>query len=305
MRAALRLGIARLRRRPAQTATQTLVLAVAVALLGAMILFIGHSLRTMTASATRSVPLDLQGPVADYGQARSLAGQISKQPDIAQASTVATAPFAGVSHQGTAGITDAGSGAILAVPPGYLHHIDAFRFLRGGLRPGQVVLDQQLAATLRAGVGDTVGLRLGAHAPPRSFKVAGVALVTAPDVLFQPLNPQVGPAPRRQPTDRLAVDRHLAGGRRVQAADEVEQRRLPAPRRPRHCHELPRLHRQRDSRQRRDHHLAKPVRLANVRHHHPLTHRRSSRSCVSAPYDPRASLTGQSHERSPPANEPG
>jgi len=63
--ATLQLALARLRRSPSQTATQVVVLAAAVALLGAMILFIGHSLRTMTASATRSVPVDLQGPVAD------------------------------------------------------------------------------------------------------------------------------------------------------------------------------------------------------------------------------------------------
>jgi putative ABC transport system permease protein len=201
MSAARQLGIARLRRRPAQTATQALVLALAVALLGAMILFIGHSLRTMTASATRSVPLDLQGPVRDYRQARSLAGRIVRQLDIAQASAVATAPFAGVSHRGPAGVTDAGAGSILAVPPGYLHHIDTFRFLRGGLRPGQIVLDQQLAATLRAQVGDSVSLRLGAHAPPRRFKVGGVALVSAADTLFQPLNPQVGPAPAQPPAN--------------------------------------------------------------------------------------------------------
>ncbi|MDX6589246.1 MAG: putative transport system permease protein, partial [Solirubrobacterales bacterium] len=184
MSAALQLGLARLRRRPGQTLTQALVLAAAVALLGAMILFIGHSLRTMTASATRSVPLDLQGPVADYGKARTLAAKISKRPEMAQASAVATAPFAGVSHRGAAGITDAGAGAVLAVPPDYLEHIEAFRFLRGGLRPGRIVLDQQLAATLRARVGDTVRLRLGGG-QKQTFTVGGVALVTAPDVLFQ------------------------------------------------------------------------------------------------------------------------
>ncbi|MDX6594923.1 MAG: putative transport system permease protein [Solirubrobacterales bacterium] len=201
MSAALQLAVARLRHRPGQTVTQALVLAAAVALLGAMILFIGHSLRTMTASATRSVPLDLQGPVENYGQARKLSAGIARQPDVAQASPVATAPFAGVSHRGGSGVTDAGAGAILAVPPGYLQHIEAFRFLRGGLRPGQIVLDQQLAATLRAGVGDTVNLRLGAHAPPRKFTVGGVALVSNPDVLFQPLNPQVGPAPAQPPAN--------------------------------------------------------------------------------------------------------
>jgi putative ABC transport system permease protein len=199
--AVVQLGLARLRRRPAQTATQVIVLAAAVALLGAMILFLGHSLRTMTASAVRSVPLDLQGPVGSYGQAGRLASEISKQPDVMQASPVATAPFAGVSHSGAAGVTDSGSGAILAVPPNYLSHIGTFRFLRGGLHPGQIVLDQQLAATLRARVGDTVKLRLGAKLPAQEFKVGGVALVSSADILFQPLNPQIGPAPAQPPAN--------------------------------------------------------------------------------------------------------
>jgi putative ABC transport system permease protein len=201
----LALGLGRLRRRPGQTATQALVLALAVALLGAMILFIGHSLRTMTTAATNGVPLDLQGPVADYGKARKLAAGIAKQPDVAQASPVATAPFAGIVHSGGAGVTTAGAGAILAVPPGYLRQIETFRFLRGGLRPGEVVLDQQLAATLRARVGDRVKLRLGAHLPPQTFRVGGVALVSAPDAVFQPLNPTLGPAPAQPPANIAIV----------------------------------------------------------------------------------------------------
>jgi putative ABC transport system permease protein len=200
VRAALQLGLARLRRRPGQSATQALVLAVAVALLGAMILFIGHSLRTMTAAATRSVPLDLQGPVASYPKAKTIAARVAKQPDIAQASAVATAPFAGIGHHGPEGTTAAGAGAVLAVPPNYLEHIETFRFLRGGLHPGQIVLDQQLAATLRAQVGDTVSLHLGGGRS-QSFEVGGVALVSSSDVLFQPLNPLVGPAPAQPPAN--------------------------------------------------------------------------------------------------------
>jgi hypothetical protein len=61
-----RLAIAGLVRAPGQTAVRVLTLAAAVALLGAMLLFVGHSLRTMTASAVRSVPLDWQAPVASY-----------------------------------------------------------------------------------------------------------------------------------------------------------------------------------------------------------------------------------------------
>jgi putative ABC transport system permease protein len=200
VRTVLPLALSRLGRRPAQTATQALVLAAAVALLGAMIIFVGHSLRTMTASVTRSVPLDLQGPVRSYPRARALATRISATPEIGSAAPAATAPFTGIGHRGPAGITSAGSGSILAVPAGYSHRFATFRFLRGSLRPGQVVLDQQLAATLQARVGDRVAVRVGEGAP-RRLTVSGVALVTAPDVLFQPLDPQLGPAPAQPPAN--------------------------------------------------------------------------------------------------------
>ncbi|HEX3608507.1 MAG TPA: ABC transporter permease [Solirubrobacterales bacterium] len=201
MSTALRFTSARLRRSPSQTATQVLVLAAAVALLGSMVLFIGHALQTMTAAATRNVPVDLQGPVRSYPEARSLAGGIAHQPNVTSASAAATAPFAGIVHHGSEGVTSAGKGAILAVPARYPESFETFRFLRGSLRPGQVVLDQQLAATLRAQVGDTVAIRNGGSGAPQRFRVGGIALVSASDLLFQPLNPQLGPAPAQPPAN--------------------------------------------------------------------------------------------------------
>ncbi|MHB8233021.1 MAG: FtsX-like permease family protein [Solirubrobacteraceae bacterium] len=201
MTAAIQLAVSRLRRRPAHSVTQVVVLSAAVALLGAMILFVGHSLRTMTASVTRSVPLDLQGPVGSYGQARSLAAGVAASPGVRQAVAAATAPFDELSHRGAAGVTSAGKGSLLAVPPDYPGHFDTFRYLRGSLRPGQIVLDQQLAATLQAQVGDTVSLAASPGLPSKRLKVSGVALVTAPDVLFQPLNPLLGPAPAQPPAN--------------------------------------------------------------------------------------------------------
>ena len=59
----LRLAVAGLFASPGRTLVRIAVLAAAVALLGSMLLFVGHSLRTMTGSAVRSVPLDWQGPV--------------------------------------------------------------------------------------------------------------------------------------------------------------------------------------------------------------------------------------------------
>ena len=201
MIALARFAIAGLLRAPLRAVVRVLVLAASTGLLGAMVLFVGHSLHTMTASAVRSVPLDWQGPVTTGAAARRVAAGIAQQPGIQQAVPVATAPFAGTSHVASVGTIRAGAGALLAVPPDYTSHIHTFRFLRGSLKPGGIVLDQQLAATLQAQPGDTISLVPRKGAKPLRFPVSGVAIVTAPDVLFQPLNPLSGPAPAQPPAN--------------------------------------------------------------------------------------------------------
>jgi putative ABC transport system permease protein len=200
--ALVRVAGAGLVRLPGRTVLRVATLALAVALLAAMLLFVGHSLRTMTASATRSVALDWQAPVAsEQAAARSAAG-VAKQPGVLGAAPVATSSFAGLQHSSpSAGTIRSGAGSILAVPGDYLSHFHTIRFLRGSLRPGAVVLDQQLAATLQAQPGDTVQLTPRQGAPPVRLRVSGIALVTASDVLFQPLNPLLGPAPAQPPAN--------------------------------------------------------------------------------------------------------
>jgi putative ABC transport system permease protein len=215
MRVALKLALAGLARAPERTLARVLVLAVAVGLLGAMLLFIGSSLRTMTGSAIRSVPLDWQGPVASYAAARSVAAGVARQPGVRYATPAATAPFAGVSHTGAAGVSNAGSGSLLAVPRGYERGFDVYRLLQGRLEEGRIVLDQQLAATLQARIGDAVTITPRPGALPETFRVSGIALITAPDTIFQPLDPQLGPAPAQPPANAAIVplgtfDRTLA-----------------------------------------------------------------------------------------------
>ena len=200
MSASLALAFRGLLRRPARTVTQILVLGLAVALLGAMILFIGHTLRTMTGSAIRSVPVDLQGPVGSYAKDVKLASRIGRQPEIRAATPTATAPFAGITHHGPAGTTSAGEGSVFAAPAGYPSKFKTLRFLRGQMRPGQIVLDQQLASTLQAQIGDRVSMRAG-HGNRHVYRVSGIALVSSADVLFQPLNPLLGPAPAQPPAN--------------------------------------------------------------------------------------------------------
>jgi putative ABC transport system permease protein len=196
------LAFANLLRTPGRTIVRVVVLAAAVALVGAMILFIGHSLRTMTSSSVRSVPLDWQAPVASRQAAERAALAVSKQHGVLDAVPVATAPFAGATHvQPGVGIFRSASGSILAVPQRYSQHIHTIRFLRGSLLPGQVVLDQQLAATLQAQPGDLVTFTAKPGRLPVRLRVSGISVVSAGDILFQPLNPLLGPAPAQPPVE--------------------------------------------------------------------------------------------------------
>src|ERR1700675_3856920 len=106
-------------RSPGRSILRVVVLALATALLGAMLLFIGNSLRTMTGSAVRSVPLDWQGPVASQRQAARIASAVGRQPGVLQASPVGTAPFAAAGHLSPAGAIRTGTGSVLAVPNRY------------------------------------------------------------------------------------------------------------------------------------------------------------------------------------------
>jgi len=171
------LALTGLPRAPGRTLIRIFTLAAAVALLGAMLLFIGHSLQTMTGGAVRSVPIDWQGPVGSYSAALRATRGVARLPGVLEAAPVATAPFKGIEHRAAAGRVRAGAGAILAIPPGYSNHIHTFRMLRGSLAPSGVVLDQQLAATLQVQPGDTVRLSVGRGAPPVRLRVSGVALV--------------------------------------------------------------------------------------------------------------------------------
>ena len=156
MRAAASLAISGLLRSPARALTRVLVVAAAVGLLGATLLFIGNSLRTMAGSTIRTVPIDWQGPVGSYAEAQRVAAEVARQRGVTQASAAATAPFSGVTHSGPAGVSSAGAGSVLAVSPGYEQRFPVYRILQGRSAAGQVLLDQQLAATLQARIGDRV-----------------------------------------------------------------------------------------------------------------------------------------------------
>ena len=137
-----------------------------------------------------------------------------------------------VAHAAAAGTTTPAAARSSPSPPATSTHIHTFRFLQGSVRPGAIVLDQQMAATLQArDRRHRSRSRRAPGGPPCGCRVSGVALITAPDVLFQPLNPLLGPAPAQPPANAaiMPLATFAATIARRAADDRGRRRRGPPP----------------------------------------------------------------------------
>ena len=126
-----------------------------------------------SASAVRQVPLDWQGPVTSYAKdQQAAAGGRAASRASPTRPRAATAPFARPSTAPAGISTQTSQGAVLAVPPRLPGAHPHLPLPARSLRPGGVVLDQQMAATLQARIGDTVRLRARPDAPPQRYRSA-------------------------------------------------------------------------------------------------------------------------------------
>ena len=81
-----------LRHRPLAAAVQAGAIAVSLALLASVLIFVSGNLGLMTASAAAKVRLDWQAGMQDQATAASLAAKLSGVHGVAQAAPAATAP---------------------------------------------------------------------------------------------------------------------------------------------------------------------------------------------------------------------
>jgi putative ABC transport system permease protein len=176
-----------LRHKPLAAAVQVGAIAVSLALLASVLIFVSGNLGLMTSSAAAKVRLDWQAGAPDQATAVSLAGKLSGVHGVVQAAPAATATFASAEHQVTAGIATSGAGSIVAVPPDYLRALSPFHLLTGTLDAGGVVLSQPLASTLQAQIGDTVMMKLSSQTALVPVRVTGIAVLDASELLFQPV----------------------------------------------------------------------------------------------------------------------
>jgi putative ABC transport system permease protein len=190
-----------LRRRPGRLAGTTIGVAVAVALLASIGVFLAGAQAAMTNRAAARVPVDWQVEAQPGSDAKQVTNAVRRSPGVRQALPVGFASTTGLQASSGGTTQSTGIGVVVGLPAGYT---SAFG---GELRPlagsGQgVLLAQQTAANLHAAPGDTVVVGR-AGLPPVSVHVDGVVDMPFSDSLFQKVGAPAGAQPTAPPDNVL------------------------------------------------------------------------------------------------------
>src|SRR5206468_3881371 len=171
--------------------------AVTVLMLASLGTFFASSRAEMTARAIGSVPVDWQVLVTSGADPGRVTRTVANSPGVMEALPVEYADSTGLASKTGATVHTTGAGRVLGIPDGYAATFP------GEIRPlvgadHGVLLAQQTAANLGAGVGSSVAI----HRPgqePVTVNVDGVVDLPAADSLFQSIGVIAGAAPTAPP----------------------------------------------------------------------------------------------------------
>ncbi|TPL00504.1 ABC transporter permease [Mesorhizobium sp. B2-4-14] len=177
-------------------------IALTVALLAAMALFLANAGASMTARAVSAVPIDWQVQVISGADPGLISKALPEAAPVKAVHQVRYADIAGFEAR-TGGTTQTtGPGQVVAFDSGYSSDFPAeIRLLSGSL--DGALIAQQTAANLHVAPGDTVSIRrMGL--PPTEVRIAGVVDLPDADALFQAvgLPPQAAP---QAPPDNVLI----------------------------------------------------------------------------------------------------
>jgi len=168
-------------------------IAVAVALLSTIGLFLTSSKATMTDRAAASVATDWQVEVQPGGDPSAVEQRMNAFPGLSRVTAVNFAQVPGLQSSQAGATQVTGAAVALGIPPEYQTRFpDAFRNLAGA--NSGVLLAQQTASNLRARVGDTVSISRPSM-PAVSVRIDGIVDFQSADSFFQ----KVGAPPQSQP----------------------------------------------------------------------------------------------------------
>ena len=196
-------NVAMIRRRPGTLAATAIGIALAVGLLASLGSFLAASRSTMTRRAIGTVAVDWQVETQPGADPAAVAAQVTAQPHVDATSLVQLATTSGLEsvHGATARTT--GPGRVLGIDDGYRATFpEEMRDLAGSSTG--VLLFQQTAANLGAGLGDTVVIGRAGLAPV-TVTVDGIVDLPQADSLFQAVGAPTGAQPSAPPDNVMIV----------------------------------------------------------------------------------------------------
>lgn len=193
-----------LARRTSRLAAAAAGVAVAVALLASLGMFLAASKSTMTERAVATVPVDWQiemQPGADLNEVLTV---VRKTPGIEAALPVAFGSVRGFEATSGGSTQTTGAGVVLGLPAEYQATFPGeIRQLIGS--PTGVLVAQQAAANLHVAIGDIVTLDRG-RGPAAHLKVDGIVDLPQANSLFQKVGAPIGAQPQAPPDNVILVD---------------------------------------------------------------------------------------------------
>ncbi|MGX5804609.1 FtsX-like permease family protein [Bradyrhizobium sp. Arg314] len=177
-------------------------IALTVALLASMALFLAHAGASMTAHAISGVPIDWQVQVISGADPEAVGKAVAEAAPVKAVRGVRYADVAGFEALAGGTTQTTGPGQVIALDDGYSRDFPAeVRLLSGSI--GGVLVAQQTAANLHVGPGDTVSIRrIGL--PVAEVRIAGVVDLPDADSLFQAVGLPAQAAPQAPP-DNVVV----------------------------------------------------------------------------------------------------
>ncbi|MGX8011123.1 FtsX-like permease family protein [Mesorhizobium sp. ORM8.1] len=177
--------------------------AVTVALLTAMVLFLANASASMTARAVSAVPVDWQVQVISGADPEAIGRAIAEAAPVEAAHWVRYADAAGFEALAGGTTQTTGPGQVIALGEGYSKDFPAEIRLLSGSADG-VLVAQQTAANLHVRPGDTVSIkRIGL--PMAEVTIAGVVDLPDADSLFQAVGLPAQAAPQAPPDNVLVL----------------------------------------------------------------------------------------------------
>ena len=191
------------RRRRMRLAAQVLGVTLAVAMFASLGTFFASSRAQMTATAIAAVPVDWQVRLSPGADAATALATVTGTPGITVAAPVGFADIGGFRASAAGSVRTTGPGQVLGLPAGYASAFPGeIRDLVGA--PDGVLLAQQTAANLGAGVGTAVTVERPGQAPAR-LTVTGIVDLPAADSLFQAIGVAPGSAPIAPPDNVMLL----------------------------------------------------------------------------------------------------